>query len=136
MLKKASRLQGELFKTHLSKIINPGHPLCRLAAVIEWSEFDAAFGKLYCPDQGRPAKPTRLMVGLQYLKYTFNLIDEEIVARWVENPYWKYFCGGKYFEHKPPIDPSLMTKWRNRVESQGWRNCWNRPFRLVSIQRF
>lgn len=119
MLKKPSRLQGELFKTHLSKIVNPGHPLCRLAEVIEWSIFDEAFGKLYCPDQGRPAKSTRLMVGLQYLKYTFNLSDEEIVARWVENPYWQYFCGGEYFKHKPPIDPSLMTKWRNRVKSEG-----------------
>jgi IS5 family transposase len=95
------------------------HPLCRLASVIEWSEFDEAFGKLYCLDQGRPAKPTRLMVGLQYLKYTFNLSDEEVVARWVENPYWQYFCGGEYFEHEPPIDPSLMTKWRNRIKSKG-----------------
>jgi IS5 family transposase len=119
MLKKPSRLQGELFKTRLSKIVNLGHALCRLAGVIEWAEFDKTFGELYCPDQGRPAKPTRLMVGLQYLKYTFNLSDEEVVARWVENPYWQYFCGGEYFEHSPPIDPSLMTKWRNRIKSEG-----------------
>jgi len=30
-------------------------------------------------DKGRPAKPTRLMVGLHYLKHTYNLSDEEVV---------------------------------------------------------
>jgi len=37
------------------------------------------------------------------------------VARWVENPYWQYFCGFESFQHAPPIDPSLMTRWRQRV---------------------
>ncbi|MBO8153059.1 MAG: transposase [Candidatus Marinimicrobia bacterium] len=30
---------------------------------------------------GRPGKPIRLMVSLQYLKYTYGLSDEEIVAK-------------------------------------------------------
>jgi len=33
------------------------------------------------------------MVGLQYLKYTFNESDESVVDCWVENPYRQYFCG-------------------------------------------
>ena len=32
--------------------------------------------------------PIRLMVGLHYLKHTFNESDETVVDRWVENPYW------------------------------------------------
>jgi IS5 family transposase len=35
-----------------------------LAKVISWSDFDEAFGKLYDPCFSRPAKSTRLMVGL------------------------------------------------------------------------
>ena len=29
------------------------------------------------------------MVGLCYLQHTFTLSDEEVVARWIENPYWQ-----------------------------------------------
>ncbi len=33
-----------------------------------------------------PPLPPRLMAGLATLKYTFDLSDEELRARWVENP--------------------------------------------------
>jgi len=42
-----------------------------------------------------------------------------VVARWVENPYWQYFCGETYFQHQLPIDPSSMTRWRQRIEEKG-----------------
>ncbi len=111
--------QAELFKTPLAKIINTKHPLCILGAKINWSEFDKAFGPLYSEGKGRPAKPTRLMVGLHYLKHTYNLSDEEVVAQWLENPYWQHFCGNEYFEHGFPIDASSMTRWRKRVSVAG-----------------
>jgi len=55
------------------------------------------------------------MVGLHYLKYTFNESDESLIERWVENPYWQYFCGYTHMQHDFPIHPTSMTKWRNRV---------------------
>jgi len=58
------------------------------------------------------------MVGLHYLKYTFNESDESVVARWVENPYWQYFCGYTHMQHECPIHPTSMTKWRNRVGAE------------------
>jgi IS5 family transposase len=90
---------------------NLGHPLCRLGESIEWASFDERFESMYCPDNGRHAIQTRMMVGLNYLKYMENLSDEEVVARWVENPYWQYFCGGEYFEHEIPCDPSSLSRW-------------------------
>jgi hypothetical protein len=54
------------------------------------------------------AHPIRLMVGLQLLKHTCNVSDEEVVATWVENPYWQYFCGEQYLRHDLPIDPSFV----------------------------
>jgi len=116
--KPASR-QGSLFQSRLDQILDKKHPLYTLAHVIDWPVFDEAFGGLYSEGQGRPAKATRLMVGLHYLKYANDLSDEEVVFKWVENPYWQYFCGCEYFEHELPIDPTSMTKWRNRVESAG-----------------
>ncbi len=111
--------QGLLFNVRLDNLCNHKSPLYRLAGAIDWSSFDETFGKLYAVGVGRPAKPTRLMVGLHYLKHAFDLSDEEVVLQWVENPYWQYFCGCEHFEHEVPIDPSLMTKWRNRVKGEG-----------------
>src|SRR5690625_399956 len=59
------------------------------------------------------------MVALHYLKYTFDLSDEAVVQSWVENPYWQYFSGRKFFEHNLPIDSSSMTRWRARVGDAG-----------------
>ena len=111
---KQSRGGKDLFRERLDAIIDLRHPLVRLAELVPWSDFDAVFGRFYKP-VGRPAKATRLMVGLHYLKHSYDLSDEETVERWVENPYWQYFCGFEFFQHALPIDPSLMTRWRQRI---------------------
>jgi len=54
-----------------------------------------AFGATFCPDNGCPAVSTRLMVALHYLKFTYNLSDDDVVSAWVENPYYQYFSGMK-----------------------------------------
>jgi IS5 family transposase len=59
------------------------------------------------------------MVSLQYLKYTYNLSDDEVVAGCVENPYWQYLSGMQFFEHQPPINPSSMSRWRKRIGEAG-----------------
>lgn len=110
--------QFDLFRMELKRIINLNNPLARLTDQIEWTVFDERF-ETHFKDQGRPAIETRLMVSLHYLKYTYNLSDEETVARWVENPYWQYFSGRQHFEHKKPIDSSSMTRWRKRIGVEG-----------------
>lgn len=79
---------------------------------IDW-EAAARFSGLYT-EEGRLGIPIRLMVGLHYLKHTFDESDESVVARWVGNPYWQYFCGEEYLRHIVPIDPSQMTRFRDR----------------------
>jgi IS5 family transposase len=111
--------QEDLFRVSLDKLIDPRQPLVQLAKRINWQVFDERFGSLYHPTNGRPGNPTRLMAGLHYLKYTYDLSDEEVVERWMENPYWQYFCGEKYFEYKAPIDPTSMTRWRKKVGVEG-----------------
>lgn len=102
----------------LEQILDQRHALYRLAVKIDWEAAEARFGGLYA-EEGRPGIPIRLMVGLHYLKHTFNESDELVVARWVENPYWQYFCGEEYFRHTLPIDPSQMTRFRDRVGAEG-----------------
>lgn len=104
-----------LFQAHFQQLLDLQHPLVQLAEQIDWTHFEAVFADCYCPNLGAPAKAIRLMVGLHYLKYAFNESDESVVARWVENPYWQYFCGESFLQHECPIHPTSMTKWRQRV---------------------
>lgn len=103
----------------LSSMVDHRHALVRLADKIDWQAAHIQLGALYAPGRGRPGVPIRLMVGLHYLKHTFNLSDEEVVMRWAENPYWQYFCGERYFQYRLPIDPSQMTRFRKRIGSAG-----------------
>ncbi len=109
----------DLFRNRLDNLLDQRHELYRLSDLIDWNSFDMAFGELYCPDNGCPAKATRLMVGLQYLKHLYGLSDDEVVKRWVENPYWQHFCGEEYFQHQLPIDPSSMSRFRRRIGESG-----------------
>lgn len=80
------------------------------------------FEPLYCADNGRSGLPTRLMAGLHFLKHLEGLSDEELVWRWIENPYWQFFYGEEFFQHRLPIDPSQMTRWWDRVGREAWRS--------------
>ena len=109
---------SDLYRSRLDQIVDRRHELFRLAGLIDWARFDQEFGRFYRP-LGRPAKPTRLMVGLSYLKHTFNLSDEAVVQRFTENPYWQWFCGCEFFQHDLPCDASSLTRWRKRVGPEG-----------------
>jgi transposase, IS5 family len=103
----------------VKELLNPPHPLYRLAGVLNWSQFETQFGKFYAEGLGRPALATRLVVGLHYLKHLYNVSDEVVVASGVENPYWQYFCGTEYCAHEFRCDPTSLVKWRQRVGAAG-----------------
>lgn len=103
----------------LRELLDKQHPLYQLTAALNWQVFDEAFGRFYAEEKGRPALPIRLLVGLHYLKHLYNLSDEVVVASWVENPYWQYFCGEEVFQHHLPCDPTSLVKWRKRVGAEG-----------------
>jgi IS5 family transposase len=111
--------QRELFQIDLEQLIDMSHPLVRLGLCIDWPSFEQTIGLTYHPSQGAPGISTRLMVALHYLKYQLDLSDEDVVAAWVENPYWQHFSGMRYFQHRMPIDPSSMTRWRQRLGEAG-----------------
>lgn len=115
---KKSTPQHDLFRERLENILNKRHELYRLAGLVNWEFFEQKFGALYS-EAGRPGAPIRLLVGLTYLQHAFDLSDEQVVAQWVENPYWQYFCGETFFQHELPIDPSSLTRWRKRIGENG-----------------
>ena len=81
--------QKDLFQPQLVDIINPNHPLVRLAKVIDWNQLDNELRGGYFSTAGAAASPTRLMAGLLYLQHDF------------------------------PCHPTSLVKWRKRLGKEG-----------------
>src|SRR5215472_11788040 len=107
--------QDELFRPPLEEIINFRHSLVRLAGEIDWDFLARRFSSVCRVGPGQPPLPTRLVAGLFILKHMHNLSDEALCERWVENPYFQYFCGEVVFLHELPFDRSSFTRWRQRL---------------------
>ena len=94
------------------------HPLAKLGRAIAWRFLEERFGAVYSDKAGHPPLPTRLMAGLSILKHMHDLSDEDLCARWVENPYYQLFCGEEFFQHQLTFDRSSLTRWRQRMEEE------------------
>ena len=55
------------------------------------------------------------MAELSILKHMHNLSDEDLCARWIENPYYQFFCGDEFFQHQLTFDRSSLIRWRQRM---------------------
>jgi len=122
--------QLSIFDTPLERFINLEHELCVLSSQIDWDSIDKEFS-VYFSEIGRPSVPIRRMVGLLLLKHIYNLSDEAIVDRWIENPYWQYFSGEKVFQIQKPFDPTEFIHFRNSIGKEGAEKLLK-----VSVQLF
>lgn len=105
---------GDLFRSRLDQIINMKHELVRLGDEIDWTWIDDQLADLFS-ENGRPAVPTRYMVGLLLLKHIYPLSDEGVCDRSVHDPYFQFFTGEEFFQHDLPYVRSDMTHWRKRI---------------------
>ena len=115
---KRTQNSPSLFSS-LDDLLNQQHPLYKLSQKINWQVFEDAFTPLYCSDNGRPAKPIRLMCGLLILKHLRNISDESVVEQWSENAYFQYFCGMQEFTPNFPCNASELVRFRKRIGEKG-----------------
>lgn len=111
--------QDDLLRARLVEMIDMRHELVKLGTLIDWDVFEREWGGFFPSHTGRPATLSRLVAGLLYLQHAYALSDEAVVARWAENPYWQHFCGETFFQHRLPLDPSSLTRWRKRIGEEG-----------------
>lgn len=72
--RKPQDCQTQCMCPDLASMLDPRQGLCRLAERIDWQEFQREFEPLYS-QEGRSAKPVRLMVSLLLLKQMEVLND-------------------------------------------------------------
>lgn len=112
--------QEDFFRGRLSSELNPKHEMVILSKMIPWDSLEAEFADLYQSDSntgGQPPKPIRLMIGILLLQHLHSLSDEQVVRFWVENSYWQFFCGYDFLQWEFPINPSSLTRFRQRLGS-------------------
>ena len=117
--KKERNPQLNMFRIPLKQFINESHELVLLSRKIEWEKLENNLSVFYCENNGRPSVPIRLITGIIMLRRMFNQSDESVLDRWVENPYWQYFCGEVFFRHELPFDRTELIKFRQRIGEQG-----------------
>src|ERR1044071_4197315 len=105
--------EGDLFRARLDQIINMKHELVELAGRLDWQHLDEEIAPLYS-DKGRPGIASRFVIGLMLLKHIFALSDEEVCERWVYDPYFQYFTGQEFFQHRFPHERSDLSHWHTR----------------------
>jgi transposase, IS5 family len=123
MAKPRDNRQKDLLRPALEDIIDLAHPLVRLARAIDWRFLDSRFASVCSAGPGQPPLPTRLVAGLFILKHMHDLSDEVLCARWLENPYYQFFCG----------EVSFCQLSRT---SQSIQDVRNRLYRLSHIQSY
>lgn len=135
----------DFFRNRLDAMIELRHPLAVLATRLPWDRIEAAVTPLlahkprpvktsttqdllgetlqtaggHASAAGRPRLATRLMVALTLLKNSFDMSDEELVARFAENVYWQYFAGYDYFDPRPPCDATQIGRFRGLLGEAG-----------------
>ena len=136
--------QLDLFRKSLIEQLNPKHPLCLLAKRIPWDILEKKFS--CCFTICKPENTIRLLVGLMILKNIENISDEYLIEKWVENPYYQFFCGFNYFQWNKPCDLTDLTYFRDSIGEDGCReifkvsvdftikNLWKRKLFLTTVQ--
>ncbi len=130
MIAKKTNPSQLTFCTTFEEQLSHHNPLYILADKIDCQMFEDEFGKYYSPDQGRPAKPIRLLTGLLLLKHIRNLSDESVVEQWQENSYYQYLCGITSFVTGQPCEPSELVHFRNRIGTAGMELILKESVRL------
>jgi IS5 family transposase len=119
MLSKKGKTTAQLgFYSTFEEQLSHQHPLYILANKIQWNLFEEAFKNHYS-EEGRPAKPIRLMVSLLMLKHIRNLSDESVVEQWMENVYYQYFSGERAYACGVPCEASELVHFRHRIGEEG-----------------
>jgi len=106
----------------------------RIAELIPWEELEEEYAKHFS-DIGRPATDAQLVIGLLLLKHMTGLSDEGIVQDVLENPYMQAFCGYEKFVTEEILDPSTLTKMRERLGLEFFKELEAKTYKLLIERR-
>ncbi|MDP7157659.1 MAG: transposase [SAR324 cluster bacterium] len=79
----------------------------------------------------RPETDSQLFLGLILLKYLTGLSDRELVQLVRENVYQQTFCGFEAFVTDSVLEPSTLTKLRQRLDAGFFKSMEEETHRVL-----
>jgi len=110
--------------------LNENNRWLRISELIPWEELEVEYARKFS-DMGRPAKDGQLIIGLLLLKHMTGLSDEGVVMTVMENPYMQAFCGFEKFVTEELLDSSTLTRMRERLGVEFFRQLESRTYKLL-----
>src|SRR3990172_6445706 len=102
----------------------------KVAEIIPWKELEGVYAARHAK-RGRPAKDSRLIVGLLAIKHMTELSDEEVLESVRENPYQQAFCGFDQLVTDKILDPSTLTKQRKRLGKEFFEELEKKVYEVL-----
>ena len=99
--------------------LDDNHELVKISKAIDWPALSDKLAKFYCPDNGRPAKPSRAKVGLLILKHLYRLSDDDLVDLIKRDLYAQYLCDVSFGEAVKFIHSTTLVKFRKKIGLSG-----------------
>jgi IS5 family transposase len=115
--------------------LNQDHFLVKLTLKLDWEELSSALAKFYCPDNGRPTKPTRVKIGLMIVKHLYTLSDAEAVDMLVRDVYIQYLCDISLRQARDFMNPSTLCRFRKDIGEEGTQLIEQTIFRTIGKSR-
>lgn len=105
--------------------LDPNNDWIKLSKLVPWREFDLKYADNFRSKKGQRAIDSRIALGALLIKPAYKaLSDEDITKEIAMNPYLQYFLGLHEYRYECPFDPSMMTRFRQRItpEMLAWVN--------------
>ena len=105
--------------------LDPNNDWIKLSKLVPWREFDLKYADNFRSKKGQRAIDSRMALGALLIKPAYKaLSDEDITKEIAMNPYLQYFLGLQEYRYECPFDPSMMTRFRQRItpEMLAWVN--------------
>ena len=98
--------------------LNPENEWVKLAGIIPWWVFEKKYAEQFPSNKGQPACSLRQALGSQIIKEKYRFSDEMTVDHIAMNPYLQYFIGMTEYRQAAPFDPSMMSRFRQRLTTE------------------
>ena len=107
--------------------LDPNNEWIKLSRLVPWREFDLKYAANFRSKKGQRAIDSRMALGALLIKPAYKAMSDEDITREIAmNPYLQYFLGLHEYRYECPFDPSMMTRFRQRITSEmlSWVNDW------------
>lgn len=105
--------------------LDPDNEWIKLSKLVPWRGFDLKYADNFRSKKGQRAIDSRMALGALLIKPAYKAMSDEDITREIAmNPYLQYFLGLHEYRYECPFDPSMMTRFRQRItpEMLSWVN--------------